>query len=228
MNTANTTQVCRKCKEEKPLSEYHRRGASHQRICKSCRKAHVPSGEKRIIVMNPPSLYPELTERIKSLESKLRAKAASYANDPLEMDDIYAVMVEEILFKCKPEDSDARIITRATWAAKAVIRRYNAYSLMVEDEASLLSKVDDEDELVANPHSSAEDDFVHRESMSEILEKIALLPKEYQTIISFLSLGYNQREISHKLQKSDQAVSAAIKNIAAQLTQLGLSPTFAS
>jgi len=226
MNTADTTYKCKKCKEEKPLTEFHRRGTSHQRICKACRKAHVPSGERKIIVMNPPSLYPALTLRIESLESKLRAKAASFANDPLESDDIYAVMVEEILFKCKPEDSDARILTRATWAAKAVLRRYNAYSAMIEDEASMLAKIEDEDELIVSPHSSAEADFIHRENMAEILEKISMLPKEHQIIVSFLAVGYNQREISKKLQKSDQSISAAIKNIASQLQTLGLSPAF--
>lgn len=226
MNTANTTQVCRKCKAEKQLSEFHKRGTSHQRICKACRKAHVPSGERKIVIMNHPSLYPALTSRIESLEGKLRAKAASFANDPLESDDIYAVMVEEILFKCKPEDSDARIITRATWAAKAVLRRYNAYSAMIEDESSMLAKIDDEDELIVSPHSSAESDFIHRENMAEILEKIAMLPKEHQLIVSFLAVGYNQREISLKLKKSDQAISSTIKNIANQLSALGLSPAF--
>ncbi|MDD2922131.1 MAG: hypothetical protein PHQ36_07580 [Anaerolineales bacterium] len=223
---ANTTQVCKKCKVDKSLTEYHRRGASHQRICKTCRKSHVPSGGKRVIIMNPSSLYPELAMRIESLKGKLRSKAASYASDQMEADDIYAAMVEEILFKSKPEDSDSRILTRATWAAKAVISKYKTYSSLVEDEASMLTKTDDDDmELVASPYQSAEDDFLYRESMSEILEKVALLPKEYQVIISMLTLGYNQREIAHKLQKSDQAISSTIKNIATQLTTLGLSPS---
>lgn len=230
MNADNTTQVCKKCKVEKPLTEYHRRGTSHQRICKACRKAHVPSGEKRLVVMNPPSLYPELIKRIEKLEAKLRVKANSYANYPLESDDIYAAMVEEILFKCKPDDSDSRILTRATWVAKAIIRKYKAYSSMVEDESSMLCRTTGDDlELVVSPSSSAEDDFIHRESMSEILEKVAELPKEYQTIVGMLALGHTQREIAWKLQKSDQAISSAIKSIAAQLTNLGLSasPSFA-
>jgi DNA-directed RNA polymerase specialized sigma24 family protein len=228
--TENTTQKCKKCKVEKSLTEYHRRGPGHQRICKECRKAHVPSGGKRIIVINPPSLYPELAKRIADLENKLQVKARSYANDPLESDDIYAAMVEEILTKCKPDDSDSRILTRAMWAAKACVRKYRAYSMMMEDESAMLTKIHDaeneEFEMTAYPSSSAEEEFIHREQVAEIMQKLSALPKEYQMIISMLSFGHNQREIAHKLQKSDQAVSSAIKNIAKQLTTLGLSPSF--
>jgi len=228
----NTTQVCKKCKVEKPITEYHRRGPGHQRICKECRKAQAPSGEKRIIIINPPSLYPELVKRIANLENKLQIKARYFANDPLESDDIYAAMVEEILTKCKPEDSDSRIMTRASWAAKACVRKYRSYSMVVEDESSMLTRVSDDSEgfdrnnyeITANPSSSAEDEFVERENIVTIMQLISALPKEYQVIVSMLTLGHNQREIAKKLQKSDQAVSSAIKNIAKQLSYLGLSP----
>ncbi|MBI5954406.1 MAG: sigma-70 family RNA polymerase sigma factor [Chloroflexi bacterium] len=224
----NTTQICKKCNKEKQLSEYHRRGPGYQRICKECRKAHVPSGEKRIIFLNPPELYEPLAKRIETLESKLRSKARSFSNDPLEADDIYGAMIDEILFKCKPEDSDSRILTRATWAAKACVRKYRAYSMMVEDEASMLAQTDEQDkELVASPSRSAEDEFFEREKVTNIMQLISTLPKEYQVIVSLLSLGHNQREIAHRLQKSDQTVSSAIKNIAKQLTSLGLSQSFA-
>jgi len=227
MNT-DTTQKCTKCNVEKPLTEYHRRGTSLQRICKECRKTHVPSGKKRIIFLNDQSLYPALSERIEKLDHKLHAKARSYANDPLEADDIYGAMVDEILFKCSPDDSDARILTRATWAAKACVRKYKTYSMMVEDEYSMLATTDDNDmDLVASPSRSAEDDFLEREKVANIMHLIAALPKEYQLIVSMLSLGHNQREIAHKLQKSDQSISSAIKNIATQLAGLGLSTTFA-
>lgn len=226
MNTT-TTQICKKCNTEKPLSEYHKRGTSHQRICKTCRKSHVPSGNKRIIFLNDQSVYPALAERIDKLENKLRAKARAYSNDPLEADDIYGAMVDEILFKSKPEDSDARILTRAAWAAKACVRKYKAYSMMVEDETSLMTVNEDGDrELIASPSRSAEAEFIEREQIADIMEKIALLPKEYQVIISMLSLGHNQREIANKLHKSDQEISTTIKNIAKQLQTLGLSQSF--
>lgn len=229
MNTVDTTQVCKKCKQDKPLTEYHRRGISHQRICKMCRKAHVPSGKNRIIILNTSELQQQMVERIKPIENKILAIAMSLSKDLLEADDIYMAMVEEVLFKCQPQDSDARILTRAKWAGYAIIRRYRAYSILVEDEEGMAIKLkdeDDEDELIVNPYASAEDDFIRRESMAEILEKIATLPKEHQVIVSFLAVGYNQREISLKLKKSDQAISAAIKNIANQLSSLGLSPAF--
>lgn len=224
----NTTQVCRKCRLEKPLTEYHRRGTSHQRICKSCRKAHIPSGKKRIVFLNDQSLYPALSKRIEQLENRLRAKAASYSNDPHEAEDLYGAMQDEILFKSKPEDSDARILTRATWAAKAVLRQYKTYSALVEDETSMLIRTDDEDlEFFVSPSQSAEDDFIHRENMGEILKVIAHLPKEYQVIVSMLALGYNQRKIAEELKKSDQVISIKIKNIATELTTLGISISFA-
>jgi hypothetical protein len=226
----DTTQECKKCKKEKSLTEFHRRGASYQRICKDCRKAHVPSGNKRIIFLNPPEMFAPLAKRIESLETKLRSKATSYSNDPLEADDIYGAMIDEILFKCKPEDSDSRILTRATWAAKACVRKYRAYLMMVEVEQVMLNKIRDEEnelEMTASPSQSAEDEFLHSEQVAEIMQKLSALPKEYQAIVSMLSFGHNQREIAHKLQKSDQAVSSAIKQIATQLTTLGLSPSFA-
>ncbi len=223
----HTTQTCKKCNKEKAITEFHRRGASHQRICKDCRKAHTPSGKKRIVFLNPPELFAPLAKRIESLESKLRAKARSYSNDPLEADDIYGSMIDEILFKSKPEDSDARILTRATWAAKACVRKYKAYSMMVEDEAIMIANTEDDMELVVSPSLSAEEEFIEREKVATIMQLISALPKEYQIIVSMLSLGHNQREIALKLQKSDQAISSAIKNIATQLTGLGFSTAFA-
>lgn len=108
----------------------------------------------RIIFLNSPELSAPLMARIEALESMLRAKARSYTNDSLEADDIYAAMVDEILFKSKPTDSDARILTRAMWAGKAVVRRNLAYSAIVGSEGEmtrsffLVHKIDDENFLV--------------------------------------------------------------------------------
>lgn len=224
MNT-NATQICKKCHTEKSLTEYHKRGTSHQRICKTCRKAHVPSGNKRIVFLNPPELYAPLAARIEKLENRLRAKAASYASCQLEADDIYGAMVDEILFKSSPDDSDARILVRATWAAKACVRNYKTYSMMVSDEGSMSSSDDEGDlEITASPSQSAEDEFIKRENNCNLMSLIAELPKEHQTIITMLSLGHNQREIANAMNKSDQTISTAIKAIGAQLKSFGLSP----
>jgi RNA polymerase sigma factor (sigma-70 family) len=226
---ANTTQLCKKCKQEKALTEFHRRSAGYQRICKSCRKAHIPSGNKRTTHRNEKSVYQALSERIKKIETKLHAKAASYANDPLEADDIYSAMVEEILFKSSPDDSDARILTRATWAAKAYVRSSKAYFMRVATEEQMSSTDDDGEgyaEITASPSLSAEDEFIQREQKYKINKMLKTLPEKYQNILYMLSLGHNQREIAHEFGKSDQEISSAIKNIAKQLQSLGLSQSF--
>ncbi|MBI5954364.1 MAG: hypothetical protein HY865_22130 [Chloroflexi bacterium] len=225
---SKTYQQCLKCKEVKEINQFHHRGAGYQRICKSCRKAHTPSGAKRIIFLNPPELYEPLARRIESLEPRLRAKARSFANgDGLEADDIYAAMVDEILFKSKPTDSDSRILTRAKWAAKAVIRRNLAYSALVGTEAEMTNKDEDEDidiDIRVSFHKSAEEEYAEQERLQEIKRLIDQLPEEYMKIVLLLSLGHNQREISIKLNISDQSVSDKVKKIAVEFRGFGFSP----
>lgn len=232
MDTTHTTQVCKKCKTEKPLTEYHRRGSSYQRICKTCRKAHVPSGNKRVIFLNQKENYPALAERIQKLDARLKAKAFSYANDPLEADDIYGAMVDEILFKSSPEDSDSRILTRATWAAKAIVRRNKAYAMHVGDEGEMVTDAGDgrdvfsetEKQFSVSPYKSAEDDYLDKELSEKIEHILAQLEPKYRQIVSLIAVGHTQREIAIQLGISDQTISTTIKRIAASLSSLGLSP----
>ncbi|MBK8467705.1 MAG: sigma-70 family RNA polymerase sigma factor [Chloracidobacterium sp.] len=218
MSTEYTTQPCNKCKAEKPLTEYHRRGTSYQRICKSCRKAHIASGAKKIIRLNPPSLYPELEKRICSLERRLRNKAASYSRNQMEADDIYSAMIEEILFKSSPEDSDAKILTRAGWVAKRCLRQYATYAMLVEDESSISNDDGDGDtEIIASPTFSAEDELIDREKKYELAKLVSTLSEEHQVIVRKLMIGYNQHEIAIELGKADQTISYAIRVIANQL-----------
>ncbi len=214
----NTTQPCNKCLAEKPLSEYHRRGVSYQRICKSCRKEHKPSGAKKIVRLNPPSLYPELEKRINSLEKKLKNKAASYSRNQMEADDIYSAMVEEILFKSSPDDSDIKILTRAGWVAKRCLRQYATYAMLVDDESSISNDDGDGDsEIIASPSSSAEDELIDRERKYEIARLVSTLSSEHQAIVKKLMIGYSQHEIAIELGKADQTISYTIKVIANQL-----------
>lgn len=222
-----TYQQCRQCRQVKPITDYHRRGASYQRICKECRKTHVPSGKKRVVFLNQPENYPLLAERIQQLDSRLKAKAASYAHDPLEADDIYGAMVDEILFKSDPEDSDARILTRATWTAKAVVRRNLAYSMFVGDESEM-TRANDDGEIDINIKitfsRSAEDEYTDRERMENLQVVIGQLEPKYREIIGMIAVGYTQNEIAVKLHISNQTISAAMKRIATELSGLGLSP----
>jgi len=225
---SKTYQQCLKCKEVKEINQFHKRGTGYQRICKSCRKAHTPSGVKRIIFLNPPELYEPLARRIEALEYRLRAKSRSYANNALEADDIYAAMVDEILFKSKPTDSDSRILTRAKWAAKAVVRRNLAYSALVGTEAEMTATTEEDDDIDIDIrvsfHKSAEDEVADKERSAEIKRLIEQLPEEYRKIVLLLSLGHNQREISVKLNISDQSVSAKVQKIAVEFRGFGFSP----
>ncbi|MBI5954395.1 MAG: sigma-70 family RNA polymerase sigma factor [Chloroflexi bacterium] len=219
-----TFQKCTECKEVKKLSKFHRRGVGYQRICKSCRKAHTPSGVKRVIVLNPPELYEPLMKRIDALEPSLRAKARSYGNgDQMAADDIYGAMIDEILFKSKPTDSNQYIITRAKWAARAVVRRNRAYNALVGDESDFITDNEDVDVRVSFS-LSAEDEYTAKEREAEIKSIIDQLPAEYGQIISMISLGFSQREIGMKLKITDQQVSYKIKKISIEFGTLGLSP----
>jgi DNA-binding NarL/FixJ family response regulator len=224
---SKTYQQCLKCKEVKEINQFHHRGVGYQRICKSCRKAHIPSGAKRIIFLNPPELYAPLLSRIEALEAKLRAMSRRFSNgDNLEADDIYAAMVDEILFKSKPTDSDSRILTRAKWAAKAIIRKTLAYSAMVGDESEMTSKDEDGDidvDIRVSFSRSAEEELTEKERAAEIKSLIDQLAPEYRQIVLMLSLGHNQREISIKLNISEQAVSHKIKRVAVEFGNLGFS-----
>lgn len=218
-------QTCTKCHTEKPVTEFHHRGADYQRICKTCRKAHVPSGKKQVVVTQDPANYPAISERIQRLESRLRSKAVSYASGKMDADDIYSSMVEEILTKSSPTDSNARILTRGTWAAKRHIRNKQAYTMYVGEEFAMSTNIDgDGMEITVAYSASAEEHVIERETIKSINDCIGRLDESYQKVVKMLALGHSQHEIAAKFGLSDQAISATIKRIASELTDLGMQP----
>ena len=134
----NKTQVCSKCHEEKPLTEFYRRADTHQRTCKSCASAagkerYAKHGRNRITTspIIDKSNIPALSEIVAGLESALRAKAARFASDPLEADDVYSAMVEAILTKSLPTDNTVRLLGRANWAATEYLNKKRTYDYRV-------------------------------------------------------------------------------------------------
>ncbi len=226
MSTQTARSIrCTKCNQFKDESQFHHRGTSRQRICKTCRKAHVPSGVKRIVFLNPPEDYKALSMRISALEYRLRRMSRAMSTNPLDADDLYGAMVDEILFKSKVEDSDARILTRAKWAAKAVIRKNAAYAMHVGDESEMTTKNDDGEvdvDVRISFSKSAEEEYEEQERMERIREAIAQLEPQYRIIIGMISIGHTQREVSFKLKISEQSVSVLVKKIAAELEKLGI------
>lgn len=233
------TKTCSICKESKTVSQFHKRGAGFQNICKDCRnlkqKADYSERGRSRIAKSPkqinPNNFPALTERIASLEGKLRAKARSFSTDVFDADDIYSKMVESILRNSQPEDSDARILQRANWTATAHIESGRTYSSYVSEESQFASQDEEADagfeiESLAVV-SSAEDMIIEQQEHMSLQAVIASLSPENQQVISMLALGMKKREIAQKLGVSDEAISERVKRIAKNMKSLGFSPAFA-
>lgn len=216
------TQTCTSCHTEKPLSEFHRRGDHYQKSCKTCRclktqERYNTSGRERItspLPTNKENIQP-LSDVIENLEVKLRKIAKSFSTFPMEADDIYSAIVEDILTKAKPSDTTAGILRRARWTAHVYINANRVYDYSVHsvsDESHIFSDYD-------NPESI----LVEQEVSSELQQIINQLPEHYRTVISMLSVGMTQREIAKQLHISNAAVNQRVGHIRKDLTSLGLS-----
>jgi len=213
-----TTQTCKQCQIEKPVSQFHRRRTGYHKTCKQCRNAieaaryQAPSQPRTQSPINQANFI-ALQERIITLEKRLHAKAASFAHDNLDADDIYGVMVEAILTKSQPEESDAYIMQRANWSAQSYISRNLSYSQYVDD----LDVDEGEAEkggfkIVTNPRA-IEDAMIQNENYAEITAILESLPEENRKIVAMLSVGFNQRKIAAELHVSEQSLSEKVKSI---------------
>ena len=222
---STNTQICKTCHENKPLNQFHRRRNSYQAQCKECRNEieaarYQKQGKQALPRITSPinkQNFTALQERITTLEPRLRAKASAFAHDNLDADDIYGAMVEAILTKSQPEESDAYILQRANWTAQAYIAKTLTYSQYVED-----FDVDESDaehagfRVVTNPRQ-IEDDLVKQEKYAEIKAVIETLPAENRKIVAMISIGYSQREVAAELKVSEQKISESMKQIRATL-----------
>lgn len=220
------TKKCSSCKLPKDLNDFNkssRRSDGRQNKCRECSsryntKRYATTGKAR--TTSPTQInkanIPALAELITEIEPHLRAKAARYADDPMEADDVYGAMVEAILTKSDPTDSLARMLQRADWAASEFMNKKRTYNYRVEP------KEDDDADFMNN--LSAEDEVVNHEISAELKAVIAQLAPEYQQVVTLLAMGYNQTEIARKMAISEQAVSAKVKRIGASMVNLGFMP----
>jgi RNA polymerase sigma factor (sigma-70 family) len=225
---------CSSCQKEKAPSEFHRRGNKTQKICRECRNAdaravYAEHGKSRKtpqirFEVNPNNL-PPLAERITALESKLQAKAASFAHDGMDADDICSEMVEAILTKCEPDDTDAFLMQCASWTAQAYISKRVSYSEYVQD-----LDIDEEAMEAAGfkvvAARTVEDALVQREMFAQFEAVIKSLPAENQKVVAMISIGMSQREIAGELHVSEQTISERMKKIREQLSGMEINLQF--
>lgn len=228
MSPTTDTQVCSKCPEngEQPLVNFHRRGNRYQKICKACRnldarETYQERGKtpltRPIVTINSDN-FPALVKRIEPLQSKLVAKAGSFAHDALDADDIYSAMIDAILTTCKPEDTDAYILQKAQWAGQAYLARNLTYNHYVQELELDEEKTESAGFKVVEAARVTEDELVVMETYQYLHKVIESLPKENRNIVVMISIGMNQREIAEKLEVSEQTISERMKTIRATLT----------
>lgn len=221
-----TTRICTSCEEPKDLeTDFHKRGRGFQNICKDCRNTsargdYKSHGKTRKTL--PKSVQsnnlPAVAERIVTLEAKLQSRARRWAHDGMEADDIYSAMVEAMLMKCKPEDTEAYFIQCAMWAAQAFVYSNVSYNQYV-------GEIDmDAEEVEASGFSfvnsrSVEDEIVLSESVSEFEAVIMSLSSENRSVIAMMKIGMSQREMAHFMHVTDQSMSERIKRIRAILDE---------
>lgn len=220
MNTE--LQKCTQCQAEKTLNEFHRRRDGYQTICKVCRNAGAradyqergsarkPRTDRRVAVEN----FPTLSERIKTLEPRLRAVADAFAHDPLQADDVYSEMVTAILTRCGPDKPDAYLLRCGKWAARGWLDKSLCYNVYVND---LDTDTDSAGLQIFEAHT-IENEFIQREQATQLQAIIDTLPEENRTLITMLSIGIKQREIARRLNVSEQSLSSRLQDLRKMLT----------
>lgn len=215
------TQTCTKCQIEKSVTEFHRRRNTYHKICKDCRNQieaarYATQGKQPLPRQTQPirrENFETLQARIQELDARLHAKAAAFAHDNLDADDIYAVMVEAILTKSLPTEADAYILQRANWAAQAYIAKTLTYSQYVDDLDLDDSAVNQGGFRVVTHPRGIEDQLVAEEQYAEIQAVLASLPEENRKIVALLSIGYKQKDIAVELHVNEQTISEKIKSL---------------
>jgi RNA polymerase sigma factor (sigma-70 family) len=225
MNNTDS-QVCTSCPEkgEQPLTNFHHRRNGYQKICKACRNAAaretykvrgkqtLPHTPNQINIAN----FPAMQERIVNLESRLRASASVFAHDKLEADDVYSKMVEAVLTKCKPEDSDGFIMQRAKFTGQACLAKrltYNHYMGSLEvDESEIKIPGTDVQRIT-------EDDIIDQEARKQLYKILDSLPEKHRKIIAMFAIGMNQSQIAKELAVTEQTISERVKRIRMALSR---------
>lgn len=227
MDSVTDKQTCTKCNKEKPLNEYHRRGAGHKRICKEClnskyRADYAVRGRGRVEKaprQEPQKAdFPAMQERINQLLPKIRATIYRFVVDPENFEDTLQIAIESILERCNMKDTDSYILTCARYAAMSQMRKSGLESLYHPP----LSNGEESPEILVRIARSAEDEIIQREGMSEIKKIIDSLPPKNRKIISMLALGYEPCEIAKITKTTDSNISFHVQSFRARLALAGI------
>jgi len=167
-----------------------------------------------------------LQERIIKLDRNLKAIAGSFAGDNLETDDIYGAIVEDILTHSDPNDSNARILTRAKW----VCGHYNDHALVVAKHTQpeldvQVSETDDLDELdwqetTMKVTTTPENAVIDAETQAMIARVVATMEPRHQQILRLLVCGNSKAEIADQMGVPRPRVSQLIKDIRNTITRI--------
>lgn len=221
------TKPCSKCKEPKPLTDFHRRGAGFQSICKVCRCSDARDGYRehgktktgvKTYTVNTLN-FPTLETRIEKLQPSLTMIANRFSTDRHDADDIYSEIVSKILVTCSPEHNDGYLLQCAKWTAQQHISKHETY---VQYCAGFdTTEEDDFYPGLQVAERTTENAIIDREEMDHLYAVIATLPVENQAIVKMLSVGKSSRQIASHLRTSEYSIHQRINAIRAQMT-LGL------
>lgn len=156
----------------------------------------------------------------------LQSIARRYAQDGMEADDLFSEITEGVLTSCKPDDSQARIVTKARWIALSHLRTNRVYSKYVGSQYDLecnLSKSDDGeqyevDELFMADELSPEDQLTEMELAAALEVAISQLSPTDQKIARMLRDGLQPVDIAKALDVSRSAISQRINKLAVSLS----------
>jgi len=223
---STATKYCTKCKQTKPVSEFHRLGANnYQRHCKQCRNEaakHPPVSPRTKKFVDNKTIQ-QNGERIASLENRLRLIAARYGRDNMQTDDIYGYIVEQLLTSIQPGDDDGRILTMAKSRARDYIVREEHYTYYADVEDSIATAPEEDCDVFERFVSQAanpEQEVILREMSAQIAETIASLSPENQQIVFMLADGVRPAEIARRMGISKPAVLFRMQTIHIQSVNL--------
>ena len=226
MITPDQKQTCTECHIEKPVKEFHHKGAGFQRRCKLCRNArekayYKQGGVRSVEIKEVPARehFEIIHSRIEALTPMLKKTARRYSTSEMESDDIFQTIVERILVKCFQKDTDAYFLQCGRYAAQNYLKKNSCYDFHGGSFGS-----DERDSVLSASDSlSAEDEFIRRETLAEIEQVRLSLPAKYQEIIDMLFLDCKRAEMAETLQVSKVNVSQKIIMLRKELTASGYS-----
>jgi len=229
------TKYCTKCKQRKPVTEFHRYGLNdYQRHCKQCRleyarkthnKKHAPHPKKEIDV----AMLQQNGERLARLAPRLRLISSHFGRDPMQADDMYSFIVEKLFTSIRPEDKDSYVLAIAKKRAIDFIRSERTYTFYVDAEDKIAVKrgkratgenaygikiVDSIfDFFVSEQGTGPEDALNLMEFQQQIKAVICDLDPENRRIAVMIIDGVKKSQIAKELGVSGAAISQRIKNM---------------